>query len=80
MPRFWTHEGNAVIESGHKAPPTAAFLPVTGKTRFAAEAGWLPPSPRLWRTGRRCAPRNDKEAISVLQSVECLSEKEKVPG
>ena len=34
----------------HKAPPTAWFLPVTGKTRFAAEAGLL----------RRYAPRNDK--------------------
>ena len=37
-PRAWTHEGNALFESGHKAPPTAEFLPVTGKTRFAAEA------------------------------------------
>src|ERR1035437_9826387 len=41
MPRSWTHEGNAVFESGHKAPPTADFLPVMGKTRFVTAAEWF---------------------------------------
>ena len=48
-PRSKTHDGNAALKSGHKAPPTAEFLPVTGKTRFAAEAASFRLSEEEWR-------------------------------
>ncbi len=48
-PRSWALKEKSVFESGHKAPPTARSLPVTGKKCFAVDDGSIRLHPSLHR-------------------------------